>query len=100
MPRKKIKTLPYDSSDYLKSSEAINAYVEEALATGDPAFIAQALGTIARARGMSLVAKQAGLSRESLYKALSVGGNAEFATILKVIQALQLKFSIKAKRAH
>lgn len=100
MARKKLKTSPYDSAEYLDSSEAINAYMEEALETGDPAFIAKALGTIARARGMSQIAKKAGLSRESLYKALSTEGNPEFGTIIRVMHALGLKFSITAMHAH
>ena len=100
MANRKSKTLPYDSAEYLDTSEAINAYMEEALETHDPAFIAKALGTIARARGMSRIAKKAGLSRESLYKALSTEGNPEFGTILRVMQALGLKFSITATQAH
>ena len=69
--KEKLKTLPYDSAEYLDSSEAMNAYMEEALETDDPAFIAKALGTIARARGMSQIAKKAGLSRESLTRPLA-----------------------------
>ena len=96
MAKKKTKTSPYDSADFLDSKEAIHAYMEEALETDDPAFIAKALGTIARARGMAKVAKKAGLSRESLYKALSTEGNPEFGTVIRVRQALGLKFSITA----
>src|SRR5271156_4979496 len=96
MARKKTRTVPYDSAEYMDSVEAINAYMEEALQTDDPAFIAQALGTIARARGMSRIARKAGLSRESLYKALSAEGNPEFGTIIRVMQALGLKLSITA----
>ena len=96
MAKKKTKTSLFDSADYLDSTEAINAYMEEALETDDPAFIAQALGTIARSRGMSQIAKKAGLSRESLYKALSTDGNPEFGTVIRVMQALGLKFSITA----
>ncbi len=96
MAKKKTKTSPYDSADFLDSKEAIQAYMEEALETDDPAFIAKALGTIARARGMAKIAKKAGLSRESLYKALSTEGNPEFGTVIRVMQALGLKFSISA----
>jgi len=98
--RKTPATRPYDSADYLNSSQAIQAYLEDALETNDPAFIAKALGTIARARGMSQIAKQAGLSRESLYKALSIEGNPEFGTVIRVMHALGLKFSITATQAH
>ncbi len=89
-----LKTTRYDSADYLNSDEAILAYLEEALDTDDPAFIAQALGTVARARGMTQVAKDAGLSRESLYKALSADGNPEFSTVIRVMKALGLKLSV------
>ncbi|MGA3210449.1 MAG: addiction module antidote protein [Terriglobales bacterium] len=98
MTKKKVKTYPYDSAEYLDSSEAIDAYMEEALETNDPAFIATALGTVARSHGMSQIAKKAGLSRESLYKALSAAGNPEFGTIMRVMQALGLRFSITAAR--
>lgn len=94
------KTFPFDSAEYLDSDEAINAYMEEALETSDPAFIAQALGVIARARGMAQIAKQTGLSRESLYKALSAEGNPEFGTVIRVMRALGLKFSITATPAR
>jgi probable addiction module antidote protein len=100
MAKKKSKTFPYDSAEYLDSTEAINAYMEEALETDDPAFIAKALGIIARARGMSQIARRAGLSRESLYKALSTEGNPEFGTIIRVMHALGLKFSITATHAR
>ena len=86
--------LAFDSAAYLDSDSAIGAYMEEALATDDPAFIAKALGTVARARGMAQIAKKAGLSRESLYKALSAEGNPEFSTIIRVMHALGLKFSV------
>ncbi len=67
--------------------------MSEALESNDPAFVADALGVIARARGMSEVAREAGLSRESLYRALSVDGNPEFATVLRVVRALGLQLS-------
>jgi probable addiction module antidote protein len=98
LPRKKLKTYPYDSAEYLPSSDAIHAYMEEALETDDSAFIAKALGTIARARGMSQIAKKAGLSRESLYKSLSKEGNPEFDTVIRVMQALGLRFSVTPQR--
>jgi len=91
-----VKTTRFDSAEYLDSAEAISAYLEEALETDDPAFITQALGTVARARGMSQIAKETGLSRESLYKALSAEGNPEFSTVIRVMQALGLRFSVTA----
>ncbi len=97
---KKIKTTRFDAADYLDSDKAISTYVAEALATDDPAYIAHALGTVARARGMTKIAKKAGLSRESLYKALSAEGNPEFGTIIKVMSAIGLQFSVKHSLAR
>lgn len=88
-----IKLSKWDSAKYLKTEEDIADYFAICLEEGgdDPAFIARALGDIARARGMTQLAKDTGLGRESLYKALSGEGNPSFATILKVIKALGLK---------
>ena len=90
----KIKTRPFDPAAFLDSNEAIAAYLEEALDIGDPAFIADALGVVARARGMSQIAKESGLGRESLYKALSSDGNPEFGTVLRVLKALGMRLSV------
>lgn len=90
----KVKTKLFDAADYLDSPETINAYLDEAFETGDAAFVAHALGTVARAKGMAKVARKSKLSRESLYKALSADGNPEFATILKVMNALDLKLVV------
>ena len=100
MAKRKTKTTLYDSAEYLDTPEAIHAYMEEALETDDPAFIASALGTVARARGMARIAKKAGLSRESLYKALGPEGNPEFGTVIRVLHALGLKFSITHTNAR
>ena len=72
------------------------AYLEAALEDGDPALIAAALGDIARAKGMSQIARETGLGRESLYKALSPDGNPEFSTVLKVVRALGLRLHAAA----
>ena len=90
----KAKTKPFDPAEYLDDSESIAAYMSDALESEDPAFVADALGVVARARGMSEVAREAGVSRESLYRALSADGNPEFATVLKVIRALGLRLSV------
>jgi probable addiction module antidote protein len=90
----KIETVPWDVVDQLKSDEDIAHYLEAVFDDGDPALITAALGDIARAKGMSQVAREAGLGRESLYKALSSEGNPEFATVLKVIRALGLKLKV------
>ena len=89
----KTKTKSFDPAAYLDDSESIAAYLTDALESEDPAFVADALGVVARARGMSEVASKAGLSRESLYRALSADGNPEFATVLRVLQALDLRLS-------
>ena len=87
----------YDTADYLKSEEDIIAYLEAVMEEGDddPAYIARALGIVARARNMSQLARDAGMSREGLYKALSEDGNPSFATIVKVAHALGLRLSFK-----
>ncbi len=92
----KVTTKPFDAAKYLNTPEAISAYLEDIFETEDPLLIAHALGTVARAKGMTEVSRKTGLSRESLYKALSVEGNPEFATILKVMSALDLKISARA----
>ena len=93
----KTKTIRWDPADHLKTDDDMVAYLEAALEDGDPALVAAALGDIARAKGMTQVAKDAGLGRESLYKALSPAGNPEFATILKVVSALGLQLHAGAK---
>ncbi|GKT09959.1 addiction module antidote protein [Desulforhabdus sp. TSK] len=91
-------TTRYDVAEHLRTSEEMAAYLEACMeeANGDAAFIAKALGDIARAKGMSQVARDAGLSRESLYKALSGERSPGFDTILKVIRALGLKLHAEA----
>ncbi|MHB1098020.1 MAG: addiction module antidote protein [Burkholderiales bacterium] len=89
----RTRTTPYDTADYLKTEEDMALYLDACLdeAGDDPAFIVKALGTIARARGMTQLAKDTGLAREGLYKALSGEGNPSFATILKVTHALGMR---------
>ena len=95
-----INTSAYDVSDYLRTPEEMAAYLEACIeeADGDAAFIAKALGDIARAQGMTQVARDAGLSRESLYKALSGERSPSFDTILKVVSALGLKLSASVRQ--
>jgi len=97
MVRKKEKFSRYDVADYLGSDEDVAAYLEACMeeAGDDAAYIAAALGDIARARGMAQLAKDTGISREGLYKALSPDGNPSLATILKVVKALGLKLTAK-----
>lgn len=97
----KIKTTRYDVAEHLRTPEEMAAYFEACLdeAHGDAAFIAKALGDIARAKGMAQVARDSGLSRESLYKALSGERVPTFDTILKVVSALGLRLHAEAVRA-
>ena len=96
----KTTTTRYDVAEHLRTPEEMAAYLEACLeeADGDAAFIAKALGDIARAKGMAQIARDAGLSRESLYKALSGERSPDFDTILKVIGALGLKLHAEAPR--
>lgn len=98
----KTKTSKYDVAEHLRTPEEMAAYLEACFeeANGDAAFIAKALGDIARAKGMTQVARDAGLSRESLYKALSGERTPGFDTILKVVGALGLKLHAEAIRAN
>jgi probable addiction module antidote protein len=91
-----LKTTPWDAADYLTDSDSIAAYLDAALEDGDPALIKAALGDIARAKGMSEIAEATGLSRTSLYKALSPDGNPEFTTVVKVLQSLGLRIAVKS----
>ncbi len=94
----KTATTRYDVAEHLRSPVEMAAFLEACMeeAHGDAAFIAKALGTIARAKGMSQVARDTGLSRESLYKALSGERSPGFDTILKVIDALGLRLHAEA----
>lgn len=94
----KTMTTRYDVAEHLRTPEEMAAYLEACLeeAGGDASFIAKALGDIARAKGMAQVARDAGLSRESLYKALSGERSPDFDTILKVVGALGLKLHAEA----
>ncbi len=96
---RKTPTTPYDVSEHLRSPQEMAAYLEACIeeANGDAKFVAKALGDVARAKGMSQVARDAGLSRESLYKALSGEHNPSFDTILKVLSALGLELHASAR---
>jgi probable addiction module antidote protein len=90
----------YDTADTLQTDEDIEAYLEAALAEGgdDPALVAHALGVVARAKNMSPLARDTGMSREGLYKALSAEGNPTFATVMKVASALGLRLTFQVSR--
>ena len=91
-----LKTTLFDPADYLTTAEGVEEYLRAAFETEDPAFITDALGVVARAKGMSQLATDTGLTRQALYKALSAEGNPEFATVLKVANALG--FRLKPQR--
>jgi probable addiction module antidote protein len=93
--KKKTKTRKYDTANYLRDDKDMAAYLEAAFAEGDAALIAAALGDIARARGMTRLAKETGLGRESLYKALSPTGRPELHTVVKILEALNIKLHAK-----
>jgi probable addiction module antidote protein len=88
-----LETKIWDPAEHLDSDEAIAAYMDAAMQDGDPALFAAALGDVARAHGMSKIARETGLSRESLYRSLAPGGNPEFGTILRVMRALGLRLT-------
>lgn len=90
-----LKTTPFDPTAYLTSDTAVATYLSEAMATDDPAFIADALGVVARARGMTQVARKAGLARESLYRALGKSGNPELETVIRVMNAIGFRLDVK-----
>lgn len=94
----KTKTKAWDVAEHLETEEEMAAYLEAALEDGDAVLVAAALGDIARAKGMAQIAREAGLGRESLYKALSPDGNPEFATVLKVVRALGLRLHATSAR--
>ena len=89
------KTTRFDAADYLDSEERHVAHITAALETGDADFVRDALGIVARARGMGEIAKNAGLNRESLYKALGETGNPEFSTVMRIVRALGLTLSAR-----
>lgn len=97
---KKTTTTPYDVADHLRTEEEIAAYLEATFeeAPGDAVYIAKALGNVARSKGMAKVARDAGLSRESLYKALSGDRSPGFDTVLRVMGALGLNLQVQVSR--
>jgi probable addiction module antidote protein len=94
-PKAKTETRAWDAAEHLETEENMASYLEAALEEGDASLVAAALGDIARAKGMTWIARETGLGRESLYKALSPEGNPELATVLKVVRSLGLKLHAK-----
>lgn len=96
--REPVTSEPVTDRPFCPSDDELTVTINAALASGDPSSVVDALGNIARARGMKQVAKEAGLARESLYRSLNAGGNPEFATVLKVLAAVGLR--LEARQAH
>lgn len=96
----KTKTMPFDAARYLETEEDQSELLSDAFATGDPAYIANALGIVARARGMSRVAQEAGVTREALYKALSTEGDPKLTTLLGVLKALGIRLHAVPVEGH
>jgi probable addiction module antidote protein len=91
-----LETKPFDAAEVLTSDERIYAYLTEAFETNDAAFIASAIGDVVRSRNMTSMAKETGLSRETLYSALSVNGNPTLTTMISIMKALGLKLNVQA----
>lgn len=90
-----VEITDFDPAAYLDDDEAIATYLSDAFETQDVAFISDAIGVVARAKGMKQIAQEAGVSRESLYRALSSAGNPELGTVLKVLASLNIKINAK-----
>jgi probable addiction module antidote protein len=91
---KDLKLTKWDSAEFLRDDEDVALYLEAVIEDGDPALLSHALGVVARARGMTRLAKETGLAREALYRALSRRGNPSFTTVMKVTKALGLKITV------
>jgi probable addiction module antidote protein len=94
MKKGKIKLRKWDIAEHLATEKDALAYLKAAIEDNDPEYLPHAIGAVARARGMTQVARKAGVSRANLYKAFSDGGKPEFSTVIKVIEALGFKFQI------
>jgi probable addiction module antidote protein len=88
-----LETFPWDTAEFLETPEDIAGYLEAVFEDGDPALITHALGVVARAKGVTQIARKAGVTREALYKALSADGDPRLSTFLGVIKALGMKIS-------
>jgi probable addiction module antidote protein len=95
MAKVKVETAPFDSADYVRDDEEAALYISDALRRGDAADVATALGTVARARGASGLARATGLSRPALYSSLSPTGNPTLATVLAVLRELGMELSVQ-----
>lgn len=90
-----IETFPFDPAEFLNEPETQAEFITSALETGDPAYIADAMGVVARARGMTQIAKEAGVTREALYRSLSSDGDPRLSTLVGVLKALGISLTAK-----
>ena len=95
-----VKTEPFDPAQYLTSPESQTDLLNDALATGDASYVAHALGVIARARGMTEIAREAGVTREALYRSLSEDGDPRLTTLLGVMRALGVRLTAEVERVR
>ncbi|HEX4479496.1 MAG TPA: addiction module antidote protein [Rudaea sp.] len=93
-----LKLYPFDMADYLKTPEQVEVYLQVVLEENDPELFQESLGIVARSKGMQAIARQSKTTRAGLYKALSAAGNPEFATVVRVVEALGYSFAIHRKR--
>ncbi len=93
-----LKLYPFDMADYLKTPGQVETYLQVVLEENDPDLFQEALGTVARSRGMQAIARQSKTTRAGLYKALSAAGNPEFATVVRVVEALGYQFSVHRRQ--
>lgn len=97
MPKKKKKTIPFDAAEYMDTPESQAELITDALESGNATYIAQAIGVVARARGMTVIARDAGVTREALYRALSADGDPRLSTLVSVLGALGIQLSATSK---
>jgi probable addiction module antidote protein len=93
-----VEVTPFDAADYLDSDEAQARFLADAIEEGDPAYIAHALGIVARARGMTKIARDAGLAREALYRSLSADGDPRLSTLFGVLKSLGVTLTVAPNR--
>jgi probable addiction module antidote protein len=90
-----LDTVPFDAAEYLNDPEALAEFLDGAFESNDPSYIAHALGVVARARGMTTMANEVGITREGLYKALSERGDPQLSTLVRVVKALGLRVTVQ-----
>lgn len=98
-PKRRSASVPYDAADYLKTDEDIAAYLEVAIEDGEPETLLTALRNVAKVRGMTQLARSAGITREALYRMLADGGNPELRSLVRIVDALGFRVALVPKAA-